>query len=156
VVGAVVGAVGGHEAAEALDPTVETNYWRQNYNTRPYYKQGKAFGDYEAGVGSFGGARMKVLVDLSVVPLGVGLSLSRYVAECERVLKEAGLKTALHANGTNIEGEWDEVFAAVRRCHEVLHDMGVPRVSATLRVGTRTDKVQSLEDKVRSVEEKMK
>jgi uncharacterized protein (TIGR00106 family) len=46
---------------------------------------------------------MKVLVDLSVVPLGVGLSLSKYVAACERVLKEASLKTALHANGTNIE-----------------------------------------------------
>jgi uncharacterized protein (TIGR00106 family) len=98
---------------------------------------------------------MKVLVDLAVVPLGVGLSLSRYVAECERVLREAGLKTVLHANGTNIEGDWEEVFAAVRRCHEALHHMGVPRVSATLRVGTRTDKVQSLEDKVRSVEEKM-
>ena len=77
------------------------------------------------------------------------------VATCERVLKEAGLKTVLHANGTNIEGDWDEVFAAVRRCHEVLHDMGVPRVSATLRVGTRMDKAQSLEDKVRSVEQKM-
>ena len=99
---------------------------------------------------------MKVLVDFSVLPLGVGLSLSRYVAECERVLKEAGLKTSLHANGTNIEGDWERVFAAVRRCHEVLHEMGVPRVSATLRVGTRTDKVQSLEDKFRSVEEKMK
>lgn len=47
-VGAVVGAVGGHVAAEALDPTVETDYWRQNYKTRPYYKQGKAFGAYEA------------------------------------------------------------------------------------------------------------
>ncbi len=99
---------------------------------------------------------MRVLVDLAVVPLGVGLSLSKYVATCERVLKEAGLKTALHANGTNIEGEWDAVFAAVKRCHEVLHGMGVPRVTATLRVGTRTDKPQSLEDKVRSVEEKMK
>jgi uncharacterized protein (TIGR00106 family) len=99
---------------------------------------------------------MKVLVDLAIVPLGVGLSLSKYVAVCEQVLKEAGLKTALHANGTNIEGEWDEVFAAVKKCHEVLHGMGVPRVTATLRVGTRTDKDQSLEDKVRSVQEKMK
>jgi uncharacterized protein (TIGR00106 family) len=98
---------------------------------------------------------MKVLVDLSVVPLGVGVSLSKYVAACEKVLTEAGLKTALHAYGTNIEGEWDEVFAAVKRCHEVLHAMGVPRVSATLRVGTRTDRDQSLEDKVRSVTEKM-
>jgi uncharacterized protein YqgV (UPF0045/DUF77 family) len=36
------------------------------------------------------------------------------------------LKTQLHANGTNIEGEWDEVFAAVRRCHEAVHAMGAP------------------------------
>ena len=47
-VGAVVGAVSGHAAAEALDPTVETNYWRLNYKTRPYYKEGRTFGDYEA------------------------------------------------------------------------------------------------------------
>ena len=99
---------------------------------------------------------MKVLIDLSVVPLGVGISLSPYVAACERVLKEAGLKTMLHGYGTNVEGEWDEVFAAVKRCHEVVHDMGAPRVSTTLRVGTRTDRAQTLEDKVRSVEARLK
>ena len=63
---------------------------------------------------------MKVIVDLCVIPLGAGVSLSRYVAACERVLSEAGLKAQLHANGTNIEGEWDEVFAAIKRCHEVV------------------------------------
>jgi uncharacterized protein (TIGR00106 family) len=99
---------------------------------------------------------MKVLVDVSVVPLGVGVSVSKYVAACERVLQEAGLKTALHAYGTNVEGEWDAVFAAVKRCHEVVHAMGAPRVSTTMRVGTRTDREQSLEDKVRSVEEKLR
>jgi len=98
---------------------------------------------------------MKVLVDLSVVPLGVGISLSPYVAACEKVLTEAGLKTMLHAYGTNIEGEWDDVFAAVKRCHEVVHAMGAPRVSTTMRVGTRTDRAQTLADKVRSVEEKL-
>lgn len=98
---------------------------------------------------------MHVLVDLSLVPMGVGLSLSKYVAACERVLKDRGLHTALHAFGTNIEGEWDEVFAAVKRCHEVLHEMGAPRVHATMRIGTRTDRPQSLEDKVRAVTEKM-
>lgn len=99
---------------------------------------------------------MNVLVDLSVVPLGVGVSVSKYVAACERVLQEAGLKTALHAYGTNVEGEWDAVFAAVKRCHEVVHAMGAPRVSTTMRVGTRTDREQSLEDKVRSVEAKLR
>jgi uncharacterized protein (TIGR00106 family) len=98
---------------------------------------------------------MQVLMDLSVVPMGIGLSLSKYVAACERVLKERGLKTTLHAFGTNIEGEWDEVFAAVRRCHEVLHAMGAPRIHTTIRLGTRTDKPQTLEDKLRSVNEKL-
>ena len=98
---------------------------------------------------------MKVLVDLCVVPLGVGVSLSPYIAACEKVLNEAGLKTALHSYGTNIEGEWDDVFAAVKRCHEVVHDMGAPRVTTTIKVGTRTDRLQSMEDKVRSVQEKL-
>ena len=56
---------------------------------------------------------MKVIADLCVVPLGVGVSVSKQVAACTNVLKQAGLKTYLHAYGTNIEGEWDDVFAAV-------------------------------------------
>ena len=98
---------------------------------------------------------MKVTVDLSVVPIGVGVSLSPYVTACERVLQEAGLTHTLHAFGTNVEGEWDEVFAAVKRCHEVVHEMGAPRVTASLRIGTRVDKAQSLGDKVRSVQQKL-
>jgi len=98
---------------------------------------------------------MKVLVDLCVVPLGVGVSLSSYIAACEIVLNAAGLKTALHSSGTNIEGEWDEVFAAIRRCHEVVHEMGAPRITTTIRLGTRTDRRQSMEDKVNSVQNKL-
>jgi uncharacterized protein (TIGR00106 family) len=98
---------------------------------------------------------MDVLVDVSIVPLGVGVSLSKYVAACQRVLQEAGLRPQLHANGTNVEGEWDEVFAAVRRCHEVLHEMGAPRVSTNLRAGTRVDKPQTLQDKIDSVRAKL-
>jgi len=98
---------------------------------------------------------VKVIVDLCVVPLGVGLSVSREVAACQQVLDEAGLETVLHAYGTNIEGEWDEVFAAVKRCHEVVHRMGAPRISTTIKLGTRTDRDQSMQDKVRSVEQRL-
>ena len=98
---------------------------------------------------------MHVIIDLCVVPLGVGVSTSRYVAACEKVLTQAGLKAQLHAYGTNIEGEWDAVFAAVKRCHEVVHEMGAPRISTTIKLGTRTDRHQTMEDKVRSVQEKM-
>lgn len=99
---------------------------------------------------------MKVIVDLTVIPLGVGVSLSPYVAACEKVLSDAGLKTQLHANGTNVEGEWDEVFAAIKRCHETLHEMGAPRISTIIKAGTRTDRSQTMEDKIQSVQHKLK
>ena len=98
---------------------------------------------------------MKVIVDLCVVPLGVGVSVSEYVAACERILNEAGLKTRLHAYGTNIEGEWDAVFGAVKRCHETVHAMGAPRISTVIKLGTRVDRDQTMDDKVRSVEAKL-
>jgi len=98
---------------------------------------------------------MKVIADVGIVPIGVGVSLSRYVAECERVFKEAGLKTHLHAYGTNLEGDWETVFAAIKHCHTVLHEMGVPRISTVIKVGTRIDRDQTMKDKVESVEEKL-
>src|ERR1035437_2985667 len=99
---------------------------------------------------------MKVIADLCIVPMGVGVSVSTYIAACEKVLKDAGLKTHLHAYGTNIEGEWDTVFAASKKCHEVVHQMGAPRITTSIKVGTRTDRQQTMEDKVRSVEDKLK
>ncbi|MCX7609542.1 MAG: MTH1187 family thiamine-binding protein [Anaerolineales bacterium] len=98
---------------------------------------------------------MYVIVEFAIVPVGVGVSLSRYVAACERVLAESGLTYELHANGTNVEGEWDEVFAAIRRCHEVLHEMGAPRLHTDIKVGTRIDRPQRMADKVQSVREQL-
>ena len=98
---------------------------------------------------------MKVIVDFCVVPIGVGVSLGSYIAVCEKILIKAGLKTHLHGYGTNIEGEWDEVMRAVKECHQALHGMGVPRISSTIRLGTRIDREQTIEDKIRSVEEKL-
>ncbi len=98
---------------------------------------------------------MKVIVELGVVPIGVGVSLSKYVAACENILKDAGLEHQLHSYGTNIEGEWDDVFAAVKQCHEVIHQMGAPRIFTVLKVGTRNDREQSMDDKIKSVQAKM-
>ncbi len=99
---------------------------------------------------------MKVIIDLCVVPVGVGVSVSRHVAACQQVLEDAGLSHSMHAYGTNIEGEWDGVFAAVKRCHEVVHQMGVPRISTSIKVGTRIDREQTMDEKIKSVREKLK
>ena len=98
---------------------------------------------------------MKLIADLCVVPLGVGVSVSKYIAECERVLRGANLDIRLHAYGTNIEGEWDAVMAAIKRCHEVVHEMGAPRISTTLKLGTRTDRNQTMDEKVQNVTQKL-
>ena len=98
---------------------------------------------------------MVVIADFCLIPIGIGVSVSKEIAACERVLAEAGLKTRLHAYGTNIEGEWDDVFAAIKRCHEVVHAMGTPRVSSILRFGTRIDRSQTMDEKVRSVQQKL-
>ena len=98
------------------------------------------------------GLTMKVIVDLCVVPIGVGVHLAPYIAACETVLTEAGLKIQLHPNGTAIEGEWEQVFQAIEACHQAVHAMGCPRVYTTVKINTRTDKDQTLEDKVASVQ----
>ena len=98
---------------------------------------------------------MKAIAEFTIIPLGVGVSLSKYVAICEQILVETGLSYELHANGTNLEGEWDEVMAAIKTCHERLHDLGVPRIATQIKIGTRTDREQKMVDKVASVREKM-
>lgn len=98
---------------------------------------------------------MKVIMDLCVVPIGVGVSVSKYVVACHEILTKAGLKTGLHAYGTNIEGDWDVVMAAVKECHEHIHSMGAPRITTTIKLGTRTDRDQTMNDKVDSVKTKL-
>ncbi len=94
---------------------------------------------------------MKVIVDFCLIPLGVELSLSPYIAECQRILSEAGLKHELHAYGTNIEGEWEVVMEAIKRCHNRVHEMGAPRITTTLKLGTRIDRDDTMASKVQSV-----
>ena len=98
---------------------------------------------------------MRMTAMISVIPIGAGLSLSPYVAACERILREAGLEPVLHAHGSNVEGEWSVVMEALERCHEELHSMGVPRISTYVKLGTRTDKEISMDAAVESVREKL-
>lgn len=97
---------------------------------------------------------MKVMVDVCLVPIGVGVSVSPYIAACQDIFEAAGLSHQLHPYGTVVEGEWAEVFGAIERCHVAVHGMGAPRITTTLKVGTRTDRSQTMADKVASVTHK--
>jgi uncharacterized protein (TIGR00106 family) len=98
---------------------------------------------------------MKAIVEVTIVPIGAGTSVSEYVAACERIFAARGVKAVLHANGTNLEGEWDAVFGAIRECHETVHRMGAARIFSTIHANTRTDRDQTMEDKLASVTQKL-
>ncbi len=98
---------------------------------------------------------MKTIAEFAIVPIGVGVSLSKYVAECEKIIQASGLHYELHANGTNIEGEWDAVMQVIRACHERLHEMGVPRIYTVMKTATRIDREQNMDEKVPSVLDKL-
>lgn len=46
-IGAVAGGLAGHGAAEAVNPTVEDEYWRQNYGSRPYADKARTYEEYQ-------------------------------------------------------------------------------------------------------------
>lgn len=98
---------------------------------------------------------MHVIMDIMVSPGGVGISVSPYVAHCQKIFQEAGLNYQMHSYGTNVEGEWDNVMAAVKRCHDDLHEMGAVRITSHIKLGTRVDKDQTMQDKIDSVNEKL-
>ena len=98
---------------------------------------------------------MNVIVDLCVIPFTGNVSVRKEVARAHQILEETGLPVLLHGYGTNIEGDYDTVFAAIKRIHEELHANGVVRISTTIRLGSRNDKDQSVQDKIDAVNEQL-
>ena len=72
---------------------------------------------------------------------------------CQQVLQQRGLKHQLGPNSTAIEGDWGPVMEAVKACHEVVHELGAPRIFTTLKINSRTDRDQALEEKTAAVQQ---
>ena len=92
-----------------------------------------------------------VLLDLSMTPLGKGESVSLFVARCLEIVSASGLDYRLHAMGTTLEGELDEVLAVVRRCFEVLKP-DCDRISCSIKIDYRKGAASRLQSKVQKVE----
>jgi len=96
------------------------------------------------------------VAEITVTPLGTGSpSLSRYVAEVEKIIEESGLPYVLTPMSTCIQGSVDEILTLVKRVHECLFQHGVLRVVTTVKIDERRDKELTLEGKIHSVKEKL-
>ncbi|KAJ4992210.1 hypothetical protein SVAN01_02229 [Stagonosporopsis vannaccii] len=95
--------------------------------------------------------------DFCLIPLGTPTaSVSKEVAEVQRILKRSGLSYSMHSAGTTLEGSWDDCMRVIGQCHALLHQNGVVRIQSDIRIGTRTDKKQGFKDKVEAVERLLK
>ncbi len=91
---------------------------------------------------------MKALAEIQVIPIGVGVSVRQEVRRAHELIRTSGLKTQLHAYGTNVEGDLDAILETIKQIHETLHADGVQRLSTAIKIGTRTDKDANLEDRL--------
>jgi len=91
---------------------------------------------------------MQAIVDVQIIPIGVGVSVRKEVMRAHELLEESGLNITLHANGSNMEGELGDGLAAIQHAIDTLHAEGVVRLSSHIKVGTRTDKVPTMAGKL--------
>ena len=98
---------------------------------------------------------MSILIaEFSIVPVGAGVSLSPFVAECLRIVKDSGLKHQLTPMGTVLEGDGEKVVSTIMACHHQVLRMS-ERVVTSIKIDDRRDRPADMERKVRSVEEKL-
>ncbi|MFT4537908.1 MAG: hypothetical protein ACI835_000340 [Planctomycetota bacterium] len=98
---------------------------------------------------------MNVIADICVIPNTGRTSVRQEVALAHRILQESGAKVLLHGYGTNVEGDYDTIFAALKRIHQELHAQGAARISTTIRLGSRVDKEQGIDDKIAAVRDEL-
>jgi uncharacterized protein (TIGR00106 family) len=97
------------------------------------------------------------IMEITILPIGItGTSLSPYVADCLRVLKEEKVRYELTAMGTNIEGPLKDLFRIALKMHQVPFAKGAPRVTTTIRIDDRRDKKGTISGKKEAVERKLR
>jgi uncharacterized protein (TIGR00106 family) len=91
------------------------------------------------------------LLEFSMSPLQKGESVSRYVARSLEIIDASGLDYRLHAMGTTVEGELDELLDVLKKCFDAMAE-DCDRITCTAKFDYRRGYQGRLESKVASVE----
>ena len=95
-----------------------------------------------------------MLAQFSVAPFDKGESLSTYVAPVLDLIDKSGLDYRLGAMGTTVEGDTEEVFELIKKCHLQTRKVS-KRVITHIEIDDREGAVNRLEGKPKSVEAKL-
>lgn len=93
-----------------------------------------------------------ILAEISIVPLGTGTSVSKFVKFSLKTFEESGLKFVTGPMSTTIEAKsLDEIFDVIKKAHESVFEIGALRVLTTIKIDDRRDKESSIERKLISL-----
>lgn len=92
-----------------------------------------------------------MIAEFSIVPLGEGHRFGAIVAESLAIVEKSGLDYRLTPMGTILEGDWDEIFAVIRECHDNIREKSA-RVATRIAIDDRVGATGQLTAKVSSVE----
>ncbi len=95
------------------------------------------------------------MAEITIVPVGSGTSVSKFVAKAVEIPKRRGLKYKVTPTSTVIEGELDELFEVLKEMHEAPFKEGVKRVVTVIKIDDRRDKPIDMEYKIKAVLSKL-
>lgn len=95
-----------------------------------------------------------MLVEFSIIPIGIGSSIGEQLASVLRIVDESGLPYKVNPMGTVVEGEWDEVLRLIKKCHKTVMKEG-ERVLTTISIDDRKGKPNRIDEKVKSIERRL-
>ncbi len=94
---------------------------------------------------------------VSISPVGVGVSVSRYVTAAIRVVRmQDRVSYRLDPMFTTLEGDITEIFDLVRRMQDAVFEADAQRVATVIKIDDRRDRDVRMQDKVRAVEEQLR
>ena len=100
---------------------------------------------------------MAVIVELTIVPLGVGVSLSKFLAPALSTLEALKVKYEVTPMCTVFEAkDIDEALKIAKAAHEAIFKEGVRRVVTTIKIDDRRDIKRGMKDKVESLKKAVK
>lgn len=95
-----------------------------------------------------------MIAEFSILPVGVGPSLSAHVAKALDIVDGSGLKYQFTPMGTILEGEYEEIMQTIKECHNAILD-DCERVVTTIKMDDRKDARGEMEKKISSVEKRL-
>jgi uncharacterized protein (TIGR00106 family) len=95
-----------------------------------------------------------MLVEFSIIPIGVGSSIGDQLAEVLKIVDSSGLPYKINPMGTVVEGEWDEIIKLIKNCHMTMMKYA-ERAVTTISIDDRKEKPDRINQKIKSIEKRI-